>query len=343
MRKGVDLSVYNTGITYHQLATWCDFAMIRMSQGTTIKDGMAPTHVEGCIAAGIPWGGYHFFVSQTPAATQAVYFMGMLTHFPRPQIPPMLDVEKEDPLGWAHLASVSVDCLRMIEGDSTFASGIYYCNLNFARNLPGFPFTRTVGIDLAAPTSTPGTVPHIIRQLAPQKVVGAPGTIDVDEYLGTTAQFAQFISTQGDTVPLSANDVVAQWTIPGGAGWFNLLANGALDAQGTGATLGALTYVACSNDGGRYHFGPNGDHTAGVFSYDGLPAADQNVPFPKRYFVAMQVYSFNGVPAGEGPIGLTGPPGPAGPQGPVGPQGPPATNAAIVAALQAAAKDLEGA
>lgn len=84
-------------------------------------------------------------------------------------------------------------------------------------------------------------------------------------------------------------DVVATWTLPGsnGSKYVNLLANGSLDSYGI--TVGQLTYVACANDGTRYHFGPNGDRA--TFTYDGLPAATR---VGTRYFVTMQVLGYNG-------------------------------------------------
>lgn len=125
----------------------------------------------------------------------------------------------------------------------------------------------------------------------------------------------------GADVPTST-DVVDQWTVPGsnGAAYFNLMGDGGLDAYGS-AVPSQLEYVACANDGARFHFGPS--VTPGIISYPGLPAADRE---GTRYFVAMAVLAYAGAPVGEGPQGKEGP---AGPAGPAGPQGAPGANGQV--------------
>jgi len=126
---------------------------------------------------------------------------------------------------------------------------------------------------------------------------------------------------QGEDVPAST-DVVDSWSVPGtdGAQYFDLHADGGLFAYG-GANGAVLEYVASSNDGGRYHFGPA--QTPGIISYPGLPAADR---VGTRYFLSMTVLSYNGQPvSGAGPAGPQGPQGPQGPAGPLGAQGPAGT------------------
>ena len=106
----------------------------------------------------------------------------------------------------------------------------------------------------------------------------------------------------GGDVPLPT-DVVATWSVPGtdGAAYFDLHADGGLFAYG-GAVPTELEYVACGNDGSRYHFGPK--QTPGVISYPGLPPQAGT-----RHFVAMTVLTYNGTPANIGPAGPAGPAG----------------------------------
>ncbi len=90
----------------------------------------------------------------------------------------------------------------------------------------------------------------------------------------------------------ASTDVVDAWFVPGtnGASGFLLHADGGLFAFGA-VTNGQLTYVAVANDGSRYHFGPNGTHANGVFSYPGLPATTRE---GSRYFLCMEVLAYAG-------------------------------------------------
>ena len=192
MRTGIDAASYQTGLTYTALADGgVTFAYIKLTQGNTYYDPMAVTHVKGCEAAGIAWGGYHFFVPTINPATQAALFVSHLASIDgTPSLPPAVDVEVEDPLGWAHLASVTVEFCRTVEGQTGHPTSTYYTNDTFARSLPGWPFTRYPW--LADPTDTAPTLPRIIRQLAPRPMQGSPADIDVDLFVGTTAQWATF-------------------------------------------------------------------------------------------------------------------------------------------------------
>ena len=138
--------------------------------------------------------------------------------------------------------------------------------------------------------------------------------------------------TPGEDVP-TATDVVDQWTVPGdGSAYFNLMGDGGLDAYGA-AVPSQLEYIACANDGSRFHFGPV--QTPGVISYPGLPAAERE---GTRYFVAMQPLSYAGKPVNVGPEGPVGPPGAPGQPG--APGAPAEVNPALKAALQVAANSV---
>lgn len=98
-------------------------------------------------------------------------------------------------------------------------------------------------------------------------------------------------SPTGGNVP-APTDTVDAWFVPGtnGADGFALHADGGLFAIGQVAD-GLLTYIAIASDGSRYHFGPNGDHAGGIFSYPALPATTRK---GSRYFTRMVVLSYAG-------------------------------------------------
>ena len=73
---GVDLSYANANVDYKQLAMGSlegcrvKFAMLRYSYGTN-KDKLFDKHYDGCKAAGLYVGAYHWLRAQTPAAAKA--------------------------------------------------------------------------------------------------------------------------------------------------------------------------------------------------------------------------------------------------------------------------------
>lgn len=128
----------------------------------------------------------------------------------------------------------------------------------------------------------------------------------------TDADTVHETPTPEETTVPAATTVVGYFPAPGG-GYFELHANGGLYAY-TGAVPSEFEYTAVtSTTGQHYTFGPT--VTPEVISYLGLPAADQNVPFPTRRFVALVAIAYNGVPVGQGSPGAAGPPGAPGAPG----------------------------
>ncbi len=283
----------------------------KATQGTTYTNPYYRDYVSACASAGIPFAAYHFANMTTPAA-EAAYFRSVAG--PNAKV---LDIETSSTTAWIDAFLVALN--EPSTEEMTYGS---------ASTLP-----RNVTRGLLWPAAY-GPAPgfgECWQTTDAQTVPGIGSPVDASVCTGTQAQFETCFglvpTPQGGTVP-APTDVVDSWDVPGtGGGYFNLLASGALDGYGP-VTDGQIEYVACANDGGRYHFGPV--QTPGVFCYPGLPAADRE---GTRYFVRMIVLSYEGKPVGVGA------PGPAGPQGPAG---SPANIAPVVARLNAAAKALAG-
>lgn len=58
--KGIDISIYQTNVSYQEVAKHVDFAILRCSYGEA-EDPMFMTHVDGCRKAGIPIMGVYVF------------------------------------------------------------------------------------------------------------------------------------------------------------------------------------------------------------------------------------------------------------------------------------------
>ncbi len=96
---GVDISKWNTGIDYNALksgginGTPTEFAMIRFSYGTSL-DGKFDEHYNGCKAAGIKVGAYHWLRAKnlTEARAEAKWLVDKLSGY-RLEYPIALDFE----------------------------------------------------------------------------------------------------------------------------------------------------------------------------------------------------------------------------------------------------------
>lgn len=93
--RGVDISEYQHPVNYAALAQDVDFVMIRTGYGRHAKqkDHRLEEHVKGCVAAGIPFGFYHYSYADTPtkAAAEATFMLSLIK---------LLGVKPEYPLAF---------------------------------------------------------------------------------------------------------------------------------------------------------------------------------------------------------------------------------------------------
>lgn len=89
---GVDLYRYQTVTSYHELASVAKFAWVKLTDGTGPAVVRGDGQVNGCRAAGIPVGGYHFAQSGNPEQ-QAGIFLAECQRVNALDIAPALDLE----------------------------------------------------------------------------------------------------------------------------------------------------------------------------------------------------------------------------------------------------------
>ena len=204
LRQGVDLSYAQTGLGYEEMAaSGVVFAYVRLTYGTSIRDNQAQTHLDGCRKVGIKVGPYHFYTGTdspaTNAATQAAWFLGSYNEYGPYDMPSAIDIEQTSPEGWAALARSAVEWCDMVETQTRRLNSTIYTNVSFARSLPGWPWGRHVW--LADPSNVAPGIPRLITQLAPGPVPGCPSAVDIDHFVGTTAQWAAFTQSPNPTPP----------------------------------------------------------------------------------------------------------------------------------------------
>lgn len=76
MGKIVDISKWQPIVNYKELATECDLAILRVQDGSRVKDGIYTKHAAGCSKYNIPFGVYAFtrFINVADAKKEAQDF-----------------------------------------------------------------------------------------------------------------------------------------------------------------------------------------------------------------------------------------------------------------------------
>lgn len=76
MGKIVDISKWQPTVNYKELATECDLAILRVQDGSSVKDAVYTKHAAGCTKNKIPFGVYAFtrFISVADAKKEAQDF-----------------------------------------------------------------------------------------------------------------------------------------------------------------------------------------------------------------------------------------------------------------------------
>ena len=135
----MDLSHHDGEIDFSALAaSGVDFAHVRATHGVTIVDDQLRQFGDGMVAAGIPFGTYHFFSSLSDPGEQARNYLDAIAFLsPHEMLPPVLDMEWDisvaDPEAgdrWAawtpkQIADAMEIWLRIVEAETGVQPMIY--------------------------------------------------------------------------------------------------------------------------------------------------------------------------------------------------------------------------
>lgn len=200
---GVDISKWNTGIDYKVLKNGgindkqTEFAMIRFSYGTS-RDGKFDEHYNGCKAAGIKVGAYHWLRAKnlTEARAEAKWLAEKLSGY-RLDYPVALDFEDSSLLGlklskekYTAIITTFMDILQKAD-----YYVILYTNPNILENYLSESIRRKYDLWLAHWTDAPkqygqkmwqyaalGTAYDVAKGYATKvgSVAGVQGPVDVN-------------------------------------------------------------------------------------------------------------------------------------------------------------------
>jgi lysozyme len=200
--QGIDVSHYDGTIDWAQVASsGRSFAFAKATEGDNDTDPTFATNWAGMKAAGVVRGAYHFFHCDTPAATQASYFLSVMPALEDGDLPPTLDFEDTTTCTASTGISLAVEWLDAVakatgtlpilysspgilggfSGTSALAGHAQLWVANWGVSCPTVPTPFT-----AWPfwqTSATGTVPG---------VPGSSGACDLDEFDGDLAALKAF-------------------------------------------------------------------------------------------------------------------------------------------------------
>lgn len=127
--KGVDISSWQRGVDYSELAkSGAKFVIIRTGFGEAV-DRELDAHVEGCIAAGLDYGFYHYSYArdEKQARREAAVCVKAISRYPAPAYPVFFDAEEAavaKALGRAAMTDVALAFVEAVE-DAGYPSGVY--------------------------------------------------------------------------------------------------------------------------------------------------------------------------------------------------------------------------
>ena len=208
---GVDLSSFQGTISPAQLAALkaagVDFAFVKATQGggtNGYTNPDAPQQVKALRSVGIHVGLYHYVTVNDTVSDQVQHFLPFAQALGGSDLPLALDCETHDPAGWTSLAWKMVAIAMQVEAEPTVVrcpKAMFYVDLNFYENLPGFPWGRLVW--LADPNPGAPHKPCLVLQSAPRPEGGFT-SIDPDTFLGTEGDWNAFITSGAAPGPTPA-------------------------------------------------------------------------------------------------------------------------------------------
>lgn len=182
--RGIDISHYQKGLDIGVLpAAGFDFAILKITEGSSHADETAPSFYMRARAAGIPVGGYCYSRALTPEAArqEAAFLLWQLRGFAAP-LGLFLDVEEPEQLSLpaeALLETVLAFCAAVREAG--YRPGVYGSAYNLWAKLRPEGLPEDVLIWVAHYGGVPEMPCDLWQSSARGSVPGYEGYVDVDE------------------------------------------------------------------------------------------------------------------------------------------------------------------
>lgn len=188
---GIDVSYYQGDIDWHAVAaSGVVFAWVRVSHSTNFEDPKFAANLAGARAAGIHTGVYQYFEPSQDPIAQADLLLDKLGPLMPGDMPPMIDVESQDPVApgaYADAIQAWLDHIEQATGVVPFIyTGYYYWNDNVASDaFAGYPLW-IANYGATCPLVPDAWATWTMHQYCDcGDVPGIAGNVDVDKFNGT--------------------------------------------------------------------------------------------------------------------------------------------------------------
>jgi lysozyme len=202
MMQGIDVSHWNGVLDWTAIKKYgIDFAYIKATESTTLKDHMFEQHVNGAKAAGVPWGPYHFFRYVADAKAQAAEFYNTVSAVGTPDLPPVLDLEdKSAPKSTALVAKMKetlVEIERLFKVKPIIYTGTWWWNpyTNYNKTFGSWPLWIAAYTYYypAHPTLPAGWSSYLIHQYTNQLNIPGSGDPTIDGNYAPSPLFGKML------------------------------------------------------------------------------------------------------------------------------------------------------
>lgn len=212
MLRGIDISNHQAGIDLPALFPSVDFVICKATEGIGFVDKQCDSYVQKCIAAGKPFGYYHFARENSPFS-EAQYFYENTMGYTRKGIP-VLDWEGEQDAVWVN---------RFV-GRYHELTGVWpwiYANPwrfnqggvepNCGRWVAQYPNVVRPGLDygLPEPPETEGLV-CCWQYASDGRVPGYSGNLDVNRFFGDANAWNAYCGKPVENVENTATESILE-------------------------------------------------------------------------------------------------------------------------------------
>lgn len=203
--RGIDVSHHNGEIDFDRVAAdGCDFVIVKASDGTDVRSNKLNQFYARARRAGLKVGIYHYFQFRTPPDLQALNFVDAARHRPT-DFPLIIDFETDDYNNSKALPTAVVvnrldSCISLIRERGY--SVMLYTNKDCYRRYIDGRFDSVPLWICSLSGGVPVDIPWTLWQYSHRgRVDGISGDVDLDVFVGDSADFAEFIGGESNKKP----------------------------------------------------------------------------------------------------------------------------------------------
>lgn len=212
---GIDVSHYQGAINWTSVrSAGILFAYAKATEGLTFTDSQFTNNWSGMKTAGVIRGAYLYFHSNVDPTTEANHFLSVVGPIQPGDLPPMLDVEVTDSQSAAVIVANLNSCAARLEAVTGRAPVIYTSPAFWTSAIGSTSFSAlplwVANWGVTCPSMPVGWTNWAIWQYSDTgSVTGITGSVDLDEFNGTTSDILAFVQQPSLSIAWKGPDQVA--------------------------------------------------------------------------------------------------------------------------------------